>query len=249
MSSAARKEREFHQREQAIIQAARDLLLAEGYLGLTMDRVAELVEYSKPTVYAHFASKEDLILGVCNDGLAQRAELFLRAVGFLGRSRETFCAVGVADEVFVHAFPEHAAMEQLLKSRSLWERAGERQHARHDALDRTMMGTMHSLIGRALAEGDLQTADSSMLLELGLGMKALALGTHLISALHLPSPDARVALYRGLRRNEHRLLDGWGWRPLTNDWDWAPVYDRIYREVFPSEVKSLPDGLRNCIPQ
>ncbi len=62
-----------------ILQAAEDLFLAEGFLGVNMDRVAEAAAVSKQTVYAHFQSKEALFLafvhaltGMAGDKLQQR---------------------------------------------------------------------------------------------------------------------------------------------------------------------------------
>ena len=59
--TVTRKQREIAQREDLILETARKMLLERGYLGLTMDRIAEEIEYSKGTVYQHFSSKEDLI--------------------------------------------------------------------------------------------------------------------------------------------------------------------------------------------
>ena len=36
-----------------------------------------------------------------------------------------------------------------------------------------------------------------------------------------------------LRRNQDTLLDGWNWKPLLKDWDYAATDRRIKTEVFP----------------
>ncbi|MCG6856650.1 MAG: TetR/AcrR family transcriptional regulator [Salaquimonas sp.] len=46
----------------AILNAAEDLFLRDGFLGVSMDQVAETAAVSKQTVYAHFQSKEALFL-------------------------------------------------------------------------------------------------------------------------------------------------------------------------------------------
>lgn len=46
-----------------LLQSARDLFYAEGY-GVSIDAVAEHAGVAKPTVYAHFRSKEALIDGM-----------------------------------------------------------------------------------------------------------------------------------------------------------------------------------------
>jgi len=55
-------------KRQAIMEAARELFLANGYQGTSMDEIAALAEVSKQTVYKNFADKRQLF-----------AEIVLRA--------------------------------------------------------------------------------------------------------------------------------------------------------------------------
>lgn len=48
----------------AIISAAADQFLDKGFLGASMDEIAEAAHVSKQTVYAHFSSKEALFLAM-----------------------------------------------------------------------------------------------------------------------------------------------------------------------------------------
>lgn len=48
----------------AIVAAAADLFLNQGFLGTNMDEIAATADVSKQTVYAHFQSKEALFLAV-----------------------------------------------------------------------------------------------------------------------------------------------------------------------------------------
>ncbi|HEX6953658.1 MAG TPA: TetR/AcrR family transcriptional regulator [Agromyces sp.] len=54
-------------KRRAILDAARDLFLAQGYLGANMDSVAARAAVSKQTVYAHFGSKEALFVELVTD--------------------------------------------------------------------------------------------------------------------------------------------------------------------------------------
>ena len=58
-STRSRKEK-----RRAVIDSALEVFLKEGYASASMDRVAEVAGVSKRTIYNHFASKEDLFLGV-----------------------------------------------------------------------------------------------------------------------------------------------------------------------------------------
>lgn len=55
------KDQAFKLRENAILDAATSVLGSKGYDLMTMDDVAGLVGISKPSLYKHFKSKEDLV--------------------------------------------------------------------------------------------------------------------------------------------------------------------------------------------
>lgn len=66
----------------AMLAAAEQLFLRHGYLGTSMDELAELSQVSKQTVYAHFGSKEALFVelvssmtGGAGDGLHDLDEM------------------------------------------------------------------------------------------------------------------------------------------------------------------------------
>lgn len=69
----------------AIIQAARDLVLTEGWQSLSIRKIAEAIQYSSPVIYDHFINKEALLLEFVQQGF-----------GFL--NKELKVAVGVSDE-------------------------------------------------------------------------------------------------------------------------------------------------------
>jgi AcrR family transcriptional regulator len=63
----------------ALIEAARDVLVQEGYDGLTIRRVAERAEYSLGTVYSYFADKDDLLYTLVQEDFHRLTEQ-LRAI-------------------------------------------------------------------------------------------------------------------------------------------------------------------------
>ena len=54
-------------KHEAILSAAKRAFLEFGVQGTSMDRLAEMAEVSKRTVYNHFATKEDLVLHLLRD--------------------------------------------------------------------------------------------------------------------------------------------------------------------------------------
>lgn len=58
------KERVKALREETILEAAKELIERKGYAAMTLDELTEMVGISKPTLYLHFRSKEDVTRGV-----------------------------------------------------------------------------------------------------------------------------------------------------------------------------------------
>src|SRR3984885_3865421 len=83
-----RKQREIQGREGRILEVARTMIVEDGYHGLSMDRIAEALEYSKGTIYQHFSCKEDILMALANQAIERRLEMFRRAAAFRGKSRE-----------------------------------------------------------------------------------------------------------------------------------------------------------------
>ena len=55
---------------QEILDAARDILVREGYEGLSMRKVAERIDYSATAIYLHFKDRDDLVFCVCEELMA-----------------------------------------------------------------------------------------------------------------------------------------------------------------------------------
>jgi AcrR family transcriptional regulator len=56
-----RRNREKQELRQSILDAAREIALGEGWQAVTIRRIADRIEYSPPTIYDYFASKDDIL--------------------------------------------------------------------------------------------------------------------------------------------------------------------------------------------
>ena len=56
---------------QQILDAARDLLVRDGYEKLSMRRVAERIDYSPTAIYLHFKDKQELVSSLCDETFAR----------------------------------------------------------------------------------------------------------------------------------------------------------------------------------
>jgi AcrR family transcriptional regulator len=77
MQKESFKERQRRQREQEIIVEAGRMIRQFGLTALNMDSLAEVVGVSKPTLYQHFKSKEDLIARILLDGIEDLEQYLL----------------------------------------------------------------------------------------------------------------------------------------------------------------------------
>ncbi len=75
-------------KHQAIIDAATEVFLSNGYVGASMDEVAARAAVSKQTVYKHFASKERLFTAIVLGSAGQVEHLVRDSAGALVRSRD-----------------------------------------------------------------------------------------------------------------------------------------------------------------
>ena len=73
MGIKQRREREKQEVRQSILTAARAIARQEGWQSVTIRKVAERIEYSPPTIYEYFESKEDILTELLREGYRQTA--------------------------------------------------------------------------------------------------------------------------------------------------------------------------------
>jgi AcrR family transcriptional regulator len=79
MSITERKERHKESLRQEILDASREILLANGYSYLSMRRIAERIEYSPTTIYLYFRNKDDILYHLCVETLERQFEMISAA--------------------------------------------------------------------------------------------------------------------------------------------------------------------------
>src|SRR5215467_7044030 len=80
MGVKERREREKLDTRDKILDAARELFITEGYEGVSMRRVADMIEYSPTAIYVHFADKNELFRELCHRDYARLAEVLQSSV-------------------------------------------------------------------------------------------------------------------------------------------------------------------------
>lgn len=236
MLTETRKQREIRHREEQILCVARRHLCETGYLGLSMDRIAEEIEYSKGTVYQHFRNKEEILLALANAALQKRTELFQRAAQTGGRSRVRMASVGGAAEAFLEQFPHFFIVEQIVRASSIWEKTSADRRELMQHCERTCMAIISGIVRDAVESGDLRLAEGVAPEDIVFGLWSINWGAQTImrssdslQEIGIPNPLA------ALRRNQNAMLDGHGWRPLSAEYDYNDHMDRVKQELFCDE--------------
>ena len=234
-----RKERQRLERETLILEQAARLLTRDGFQDLNLDELAMAVEYSKGTLYLHFKTKEDLVLAVATHVLKHRADLLEKAAGFAGTGRERARAMGFACCEFAVAHPEFFTLELMLQARSFWNRVSDARRDQHLAETRRLCRIVRQLVCEARQAGELPRVTSAD--DVTLSLMAITMGSH--SAITLPQLRALFEIKNPLAillMHQDRMLDGWGWKPLSGGSRHTALDRRIHKELFPTAAWFKP---------
>jgi AcrR family transcriptional regulator len=68
MGIKQRQERDREAVRRAILDAARDLFVSEGYQNVSLRKIAERIEYSPAAIYGYFAGKDDIFFALAEEG-------------------------------------------------------------------------------------------------------------------------------------------------------------------------------------
>ncbi|MEE9335788.1 MAG: TetR/AcrR family transcriptional regulator [Granulosicoccaceae bacterium] len=215
MPTISRKQREIAQRHQLFLNIARDLINEEGCAALSMDRLAELGEYSRGTVYQHFPCKEEVLIEVCNSSMSYLLSLFERARAVPHSNRDRILAVMVAHNYFDMRQPHCNKILQYTSDNSIMDKVSEATLQIHNQLEKSLMQVVGSIVGDALKTKELMMPKNLSAIELVFGLWSLNLGSQLLQAaeLHLEEigitqPEETIA------RIVAATLDGLNWQPL-----------------------------------
>lgn len=106
MGIVERRERERQEVRDKILEAARELLVKEGYERMTMRRIAEAIEYTPTTIYHHFKDKEEVVLTLCQQDFARLLEA-LQAVPPSADPLAAMRNLGLSYARFALSYPNH----------------------------------------------------------------------------------------------------------------------------------------------
>lgn len=233
MCAETLKQRHIRDRQELIVEASGMLLLEHGYHDLTMAHIAEAIGCSRPTVYQHFPCKEDVLLEAANKYSAQLLGVYEKAVAIPGKPRERLSAAGVAVEAFLQLYPGKMKITASVHAAPILSRADKKRRTAAMRLNQRFLDATKQIVLDAIITGDLTLGPGDT-------PESVTYGFWLIQNGVVPDGPGQVhGLVDGLdfrsavRQNIHRLADGYGWHPLSGEWDYTASEQRIKDVLFP----------------
>lgn len=109
MGTRERQERARQAVARAILDAARDLFVSEGYAHVSIRRIADRIEYSPAAIYRYFSSKDDIFFALAEEGF-RLMEGFAPPLSEVVDPLEAVRQLFVAFYEFSRAHPEYFAL-------------------------------------------------------------------------------------------------------------------------------------------
>lgn len=145
------------ERRQAILKAAYDEFVENGYEGATMSAITARVGGSKATLYGYFQSKDELLVAVVSEDIAQRSE---QLIGSLERSGGSVTRAGLEMVAMLYLgvvlAPSTIALQRILISQ-----AGKFEFSKiaYEKGIRQGWRRMSGVLRGAMERGELRQAD------------------------------------------------------------------------------------------
>lgn len=235
-----RKQRELAKRETLILDTAQDILHEHGYAHLTMDRIAEAVEYSKGTIYNHFSSKEDMVCSLCCRSVGNLIDIFTRAAEYQGTTRERFSAIGIGYALYHQLNPLAAQNIQIIKINAVRDKISAQKLQEMETLEQGITKIAISIVIDAIECGDLPDDVKDVADSIVFGCWSMHYGALLLDQSDIPLEDLGFSpVVQLLWLNTQKFLDGFKWLPLSSDTDNDALFRKLTSDLYKNEINAL----------
>ncbi len=200
MGVKERREREKSETRDKILDAARELFVNEGYEGVSMRKVAEMIEYSPTAIYVHFADKEELFRELCHQDYARLAQVFQSSV-MSNEPIERLKQIGAIYIDFGTNYPNHYKFMFMTP------------HPPHepDEVDREMMGNpemdAYAFLKWAVQQAIVAGCFREELRDAEVISQTLWASVHGVISLQIAKGDDKWVEWRPIRERAEMMLD------------------------------------------
>lgn len=224
------KKREILERPGRILGVARALLSKDGYAGVTMERIAKIMNCSRPPIYEHFSSREDVMMGLAIEDAQQRWKLFKRANTFSGKPREKLVAI---NEFAFRTYPEQLKILSLLQPNAIRLKSTKKHQETLSDYESRAFDIMTRMVEEGVEQGNLVIAGGQPAATVSYSLLCLSFGGNTFESRYPDVPIQRADFNRHLaaRLGFLALLDGYRFEPLSLDWDYIATIGRVREEL------------------
>lgn len=217
MNELTRKQREINQRDELILNVSRSLFLDHGYHNVTMDLIAKEVEYSKGTIYQHYASKEEIISALC----LRFSDMLMRWFVVISDNQDIpayLKMLMIMESQFViheYASADHDLLT-LFKSQAFSSKVNERRLHEMNCKVEEVIKLVHNIVRTAEASKELVMQSPANVDSITMGCWAMIEGTFEIADKHAYDKGGFTArqIKQVLRANCFLFLKGCGWQAI-----------------------------------
>ena len=178
MTEATPRERRHARTRDAILSAARELVVEKGQDKLTLREIARRIDYSPAGLYEYFSNKDDIIGALCDDG-TRRLAAYLATVPTDLPPAERFLEVGLAYLEFARGNPELYML--IFTQLTATTAAPDPSNVPQDSA----FGILLDAIQAGIDAGDFSTQPGYGVLEIALGAWSLVHGIAMLQLTQL----------------------------------------------------------------
>ncbi|WP_257295368.1 TetR/AcrR family transcriptional regulator [Endozoicomonas sp. YOMI1] len=200
-----------------IIQSTLTILKVKDFMDLKMSEVAKQAQFSMGTVYTHFSSKEDLLLG-CSINISRTiASVFHKVLNSPAPAMERLLTLNMAIWLCYARQPHHYFLRQLAMTPDIWQRASTGRAQALDDIYHEMSQMVKALVIELMIDNPAITDQNreDALVDILMGIWSLGEGLFQISMSGFGLKQPYLQKDNGfslLTSNLAKYLQGWGWR-------------------------------------
>jgi AcrR family transcriptional regulator len=157
MGLKERREREKENLRQEILDAARELFIAEGFQNVSMRKIADQIEYSPTTIYLYFKDKNDILMQICEDTFAL---LYHRMQEIEKQSQSAAECLRKGIKAYVEFGLEHPHHYEVTFIAPIWKDLEKSEEYKYEgSMGERTFGYLRSIIAATVKEGSNKKGD------------------------------------------------------------------------------------------
>lgn len=238
------------EREQFIIEKAVRLFEDKGFLGVRMSDVAKATALSMGTIYSHFPTKEDLLMGCATCLTREEKALYLPLIESDAPAMQRIVTGFTMNWLIAQHHPGLVEIEHLSLMHSIWSRANPSRIQELNALHQSFFELAQPLILEMLSDDLNGYAESSpaekeqLAILLNHGIWGLCIGLNSTAHSGMARSDGDTherCSYRHFTTNIIHFLKGYGWHD--------PEPEQMFDDCLKCAVERLAGSAWFACPQ